>query len=134
MLHKSQQLIAVSRQNILQRCKELWDGQTVSFRGYREAAKAKNRLELRWTEQMKERLRHGSEEKMEMALKEERKKLNILDQLKACGGPFTSSEEVDIYLDDPDISCHMKQKRMKREVQYSRDTSRYSSTKSRPTV
>ena len=58
-LHKSAKLSAVSRQHILQRCKEIRSGSTSSFRSYRQAAKDKRELELFWTETMKERMKRG---------------------------------------------------------------------------
>ena len=123
-LHKSKELSAVSRQNILQRCKDLRTGETSSFRGYREAAKLKGELELNWSKQMKTRLKEGSDEKRELALKQERKRLDGLESLKVIGGPFTSAEEVEFYLADlnPQNEKNKKQ-RMKKELQYARDTS-----------
>lgn len=122
-LHKSAKLSAVSRQHILQRCKEIRSGSTSSFRSYRQAAKDKRELELFWTETMKERMKSGSDEKRETALIQERKKLSMLEELKEYGGPFTSAEEVDAVLDDTTQDEKKKKKRMKLEIQYARDTS-----------
>ena len=123
-LHKSKELGAVSRQNILQRCKELRDGNTPSFRGYREAARLKGEIELVWSEKMKAKIKQGSDEKRELALRQERKRLNGLEELKAAGGPFTSAEDVETFLADlkPDNE-KVKKQRMKKELQYVRDTS-----------
>ena len=122
-LHKSAKLSAVSRQHIIQRCKEIRSGSTSSFRSYRKAAKDKRELELFWTETMKERMRRGSDEKREIALIQERKKLSMLEELKECGGPFTSAEEVDVFLANTTQDEKKKKKRMKVEIQYARDTS-----------
>lgn len=123
-LHKVQHLASVSRQLILQRCKELRDGLTPSFRGYRDAAQAKREVELSWTKSMKEKMKNGSDEKREKALQEERKRLRSLEKLKEEGGPFTSADEVDTFLADMgNADVKAKQQRMKREVQYARDTS-----------
>lgn len=122
-LHKSAKLSAVSRQHIIQRCKEIRSGSTSSFRSYRKAAKDKRELELFWTETMKERMRKGSDEKREIALIQERKKLSMLEELKECGGPFTSAEEVDVFLANTTQDEKKKKKRMKVEIQYARDTS-----------
>ena len=55
---------------------------------------------------------------------EERKRIVSLQKLKEQGGPFTSAEEVDAYLADlDDVNKKEKQKRMKLEVSYARDTS-----------
>ena len=86
-LHKASNLSAVSRQMILQRCKELRTDQTPSFRGYKEAAEAKRELELVWSNSMKERAKKGSDEKRKAAMVEEMKKLGTLEKLKEMGGP-----------------------------------------------
>ncbi|XP_057709633.1 uncharacterized protein LOC130927686 [Corythoichthys intestinalis] len=123
-LHKTRSLQAVSRQMILQRCKELREDQTPSFRGYREAAMAKRELELTWTSSMKERMQKGSDERREASLQHERKKLESLEKLKESGGHFTSAEEVDTFLADMTANnMKEKQERMKTEMQYARDTS-----------
>ena len=106
------------------RCKELRNDQTPSFRGYKEAAMAKRELELSWTASMKLRVKKGSDEKREAAMVQERKKLGSLEKLKEMGGPFTSADEVDAYLADlGKNNMKEKQRRMKLEVQYARDTS-----------
>ena len=122
-LHKSAQLSAVSRQHILQRCKELRENATSSFRSYKQAAKDKRDLELFWTRTMKERMKEGSDEKRETAIIHERKKLNMLEELKSAGGPFTSVEEVDDFLTYSSLVEKKKKQRMKMEIQYARDTS-----------
>ena len=81
-------------------CKELRNGTTPSFRGYKEAADKKRELELFWTRCMKERVRNGSDEKRDEALVQERKRIVSLQKLKEQGGHFTSAEEVDTYLSD----------------------------------
>ena len=81
-------------------CKELRDGATPSFRGYKEAAEKKRELELFWTRSMKERMNKGSDEKREEAMVYELKKIASLQKMKEQGGPFTSAEEVDTYLSD----------------------------------
>ena len=73
---------------------------------------------------MKERMRKGSDEKREEALVQERKRIVSLQKLKEQGGPFTSAEEVDTNLSDLDeTNKKEKQKRMKLEISYARDTS-----------
>ena len=47
----------------------------------------------------------------------------MLDKLKSCGGPFTDSEEVEKFLNDnKDLDNKAKQKRMKLEVQFARES------------
>ena len=53
----------------------------------------------------------------------EQRKLDILDRLKAQNGPFTCTEEVDEYLISKKFSDNEKQKRMRDEITYARDTS-----------
>ena len=73
---------------------------------------------------MKERMNKGSDEKREEAMVYELKKIASLQKLKEQGGPFTSAEEVDAYLADlDDANMKEKQKRMKLEISYARDTS-----------
>ena len=99
-----------------------WDN--AKLWGYKEAADKKRELELFWKRSMKERMRNGSDEKREEALVQERKRIVSLQKLKEQGGPFTSAEEVDAYLSDLDENNKKeKQKRMKLEISYARDTS-----------
>ena len=53
----------------------------------------------------------------------ERKRRNMMEELKACKGPFTNSDEVQMYLDDAQVGKKEKQKRLKKEVQFARDSS-----------
>ena len=74
-------------------------------------------------EEDRQRMRNGSDEKREEALVQERKRIGSLQKLKEQGGPFTSAEEVDTYLSDLDeTNKKEKQKRMKLEISYARDT------------
>ena len=61
--------------------------------------------------------------KEEKAWLMEQRKLDILDELKEEGGPFTCSEQVDEYLLCSKIGADKKAKRMRNEVTYARDTS-----------
>ena len=51
----------------------------------------------------------------------EARKLRDLEDIRAEGGPFVSSDEVDVYLSRY-INNVIKQKCMRREVRYARDT------------
>ena len=69
-------------------------------------------------------MRNVSDEKREETLVQERKRIVSLQKLKEQGGPFTSAEEVDAYLSDLDENNKKeKQRRMKLEISYVRDTS-----------
>ena len=56
-------------------------------------------------------------------LKVEGRLLRQLDYLKKSGGPFTSCEEIENFLEREDVSEKDKKKRMKTEIQYARDSS-----------
>ena len=87
--------------------------------------KAKREVELEWSEAMKERFAKGADEKQLMAYKKERKRLDMMEGLKSLGGPFTNSAEVKEYLEreDPELDARTKQQRLKREVQFARESS-----------
>ena len=123
-LQKLGTLPAVSRSIILQRCQQLRDGQNPSFRGYmyRAAALAKREVELSWSEQTKANFARGSTEKQEMAQRQERKRLDMLNSLKSLTGPFTDAVEVEEYLAEPTLSEKVKQQRLKLEVQFARES------------
>ena len=96
-LKKYGSLPAVSRSIILQKSQDLRDGKIPSFRGFKEAAEAKKELELKWRESTLEKFKKGADEKQELAQRNERKRLNMLDKLESSGGPFTDSEEVEFF-------------------------------------
>ena len=121
-LKKLRTLNAVSRSIILQKSQELRAGQIPSFRGFKAAAQAKREVELKWSKDTREKFEKGSEQKQEMAQRNERKRLNMLDKLKHSGGPFTDSGEVEKFLEDPDVDDKTKQQRMKLEVQFARES------------
>ena len=74
---------------------------------------------------MKEKMREGSDSKREIAMSQERKMLGLMEELKESGGPFTSSEQVDIFLTVTMANKdeRKRKRRMKLEIQYARDTS-----------
>ena len=97
-LQKISTLQAISRSIILQRARELRAGTTTSFQGFKEAAKAKQELDLKWSEKTKENFKKGADEKQQLAQKVERKRLDMMEELKKYGGPFTDTQEVEQYL------------------------------------
>ena len=58
------------------------------------AALAKREVELLWSEQTKANFARGCTEKQEMAQRQERKRLDMLNSLKSLSGPFTDAVEV----------------------------------------
>ena len=122
-LKKMGTLSSVSRSMILGKSESLrsQDNQP-SIRTFKEAVQAKKNVELRWNEGLREKFSAGADEKQVLAQQKEEKRLNILEELKEVGGPFTNSEEVETLLNGP-LSENEKKKRLKKELQYARDSS-----------
>jgi hypothetical protein len=122
-LKKLQTLPAASRSIVLQKARALRDAREEgpSFRTFREQVEAKRELEVEWNEKMSDKFKSEADKKQQSALGSERKRLLVLEQLKKVGGPFTNAEEVDEFLKS-DRSDKEKQSRMKKEVQFSRDS------------
>ncbi|KAI8490401.1 hypothetical protein Bbelb_316690 [Branchiostoma belcheri] len=57
-----------------------------------------------------------------MAQRNERKRLDMLDKLKACGGPYTDSCEVEKFLVNEKLGDMDKQQRMKLKFQFARES------------
>ena len=72
---------------------------------------------------MKEKFSKGLEEKRIISQQQERKRLDVLEDLKQMGGPFTTADEVTIFLDNNDMTDDAKKRRIKIEVQFTRDSS-----------
>ena len=81
-LHKYGNLNSVSSSIILERSKDLRSGQSGSFRGFKKAAMAKRDLQLLWSAQMKKKFSEVADQKKEVALKQECKRLVMLEILK----------------------------------------------------
>ena len=101
----------------------LQGGKESKFRSFKKAVEAKQRIELEWQEKTKEKFAAGAEEKQLVAQHKERKRLDMLDQLKAGGGPFTDAEQVQEYLNKPDLTEKEKQARLKKDLQFARESS-----------
>ena len=121
-LRKLGTLDAVSRSIILQKSQQLRAGQVPSFRGFKAAVQAKKEVELSWSKHMKEKFDKGAEQKQEMAQRNERKRLDMLNRLKSSGGPFTDSDEVEQFLAQHTVADSVKQQRMKLEIQFARES------------
>ena len=78
---------------------------------------------VEWNKNLKEKFATDAEKKQQAALGQERKRLGLLEDLKECGGPFTHAEQVEQYLADEDIPEKDKQRRMKKEIQFARESS-----------
>lgn len=122
-LHKLQSLPAASRSIILKRTQALREThEGPSFRSFKEAVQLKREKELEWNKQQDVRFRDDATRKQHAALAQERKRLAMLESLKAKGGPFTNSDEVAQFLEGK-LPEKEKQARMKKEVQFARDSS-----------
>ena len=122
-LHKLQRLSAVSRSMVLARRKEVSTGEPSSFRSYKQEVMGQRELKVEWQKGMEEKFAKGAEEKQEVAQLKERKRLTKLEDLKEDGGPFTCAEEVRQFLDNEELTEKVKQKRMKKEIQFARESS-----------
>ena len=122
-LEKLKTLSAVARSMILQKTKELRDKTSSSFRSFRKETEKRRELELKWNENMRSKFSQVADEKTAVAEINERKRLDLLEKLKNCGGPFTNSNEVLTFAARVDLTEDDKRKRVKAEVQFARDSS-----------
>ena len=81
-------------------------------------------IKVDWKERQLELQKIGLTKKEANNLHVENRKLNILEKLKQQGGPFTSSEQIDIYIKSKSDDNKKKVRRMRDEVTYARDTSK----------
>ena len=121
-LPKLKTLSAVSRSMILGKAKEFRSDSTESFRSFRKEVEKMREINLKWSKKMQDNFAAGSDQKQILAQKTERTRLEILEKLKDLGGPFTNSEEVEQYM-ATNIDEESKQKRLKLEVKFARDSS-----------
>ena len=122
-LKKLQNLATVSRSMILGRTKDLREGKESKFRTYKKEVEEKRRLEIEWQQKMKDKFSAGADEKQVVAQTKERKRLDMMEALKDVGGPFTNSDMVKEYVEAADLPEKTKQKRLKLEVQFARESS-----------
>ena len=114
----------MSRGNILKLTKDLRKNDASSdFRKMGPVVKIMDNFTLEWNKRQQDLRAAGLTRKESNLLHVENRKLNILDRLKAQGGPFTAAEHVDHYLENTTDDLKMKTKRMKDEMTYARDTS-----------
>ena len=122
-LNKKHSLQAASRDIILKLTSGLRAGSDKSFRNTKTKT-VKNIKILRDNfEQRQHELRvAGLNEKEAKKLNVENRKNTILAQIRAQGGPFVSEIEIDDYLADDSVPAEVKNKRMRAEITYARDT------------
>ena len=122
-LKKKASLNASSRGAVLKGTLKLIDDSDRNFRRMSNKTVQNIRvLKAQWSERQLTLKQAGLTSKEAQRLHVEVRKLNILEQLRNEGGPFTSTEEVDEYLQNADIAVDTKAKRMRKEVTYARDS------------
>ena len=122
-LPKLKKLSAVSRSLILAKTKGVISEDTPNFRSFREEVESLREVNLKWSKHVQDKFASGTNEKQVVAQEIERKRRDILNELKSLGGPFTSDVEVANYLKNTEDDERVKQKRMKLEVKFARDSS-----------
>ena len=93
-----------------------------NFRSFWQQVEYKREKEVEWNAKIAEKTKEEAVRKQEAALGQERKRLLLLEKLKEVQGPFTNSEEVEEFL-AREIPEKEKQARMKKEIQFARDSS-----------
>ena len=122
-LNKVRTLAAASRGIVLGKTQDLRDKkQDSSFRSFRKQVEMKRDKEVQWNQKQKERFAQEADMARVVAIGKERKRLDLLEKLKGDKGPFTNAEEVQAFMNS-DVDPKQKQIRMKREVQFARDSS-----------
>ena len=89
---------------------------TGDYKKYQTNVKKVNLLIKKWKERQLEMEKEGMGKKEIESLASEKRKVKDLDKLKSYGGPFTSPEEVDVYIARKDKSEKEKQDRLYTEV------------------
>ena len=122
-IEKKGSLNAVSRDIILKHSAQLRKDDDSHFTKVKPSTvKSIHNIKVRWKIRQEQCKAEALTEKEEKKLRVENRKLNILEKLRAQGGPFVSSDEVDAYLGDTTIDIKAKSSRMRDEVTYARDT------------
>ena len=114
---------AASRSIILKKTRALRESrEQTNFRSFWQQVEYKREKEVEWNAKIAEKTKEEAVRKQEAALGQERKRLLLLEKLKEVQGPFTNSEEVEEFL-AREIPEKEKQARMKKEIQFARDSS-----------
>ena len=108
---------------IFSKTSELRDKEKVSFRSFRKEAEKKREVSLKWSEKMKEKFAKGMDEKKVIGQTKERKRLEMLEEIKKFGGPFTNADQVQEFLNDASINDVDAKRRLKLELKFARDSS-----------
>ena len=93
------------------------------FRKMGPVVKIIENIHSEWSEKQESLREAGLTKKQAKKHHVDQRKLDILDRLKQVGGPFTHAEEIDTYLCLRNVDAKHKQKRLRDEITYARDTS-----------
>ena len=93
------------------------------FLKFKKVVSEMNELIVSWKSAQSALQEAGLSKKEAISLTTVRRCLKDLEQLKACGGPVTSQDEVNRLVSDANLSEVEKQNRLLTEVRYARDTS-----------
>ena len=77
----------------------------------------------KWNTKQEILVEKGLEQKQAANVTVDKRRNRDLQELKEQGGPFTNSEEVELYVNDSEISEDIKNKRLYLEIRYARDIS-----------
>lgn len=102
---------------------ELRAGKESRFRSFKKEVEMKRNLTMEWKEKIKEKVARGADMKAVVAQNKERKRLGVLEELRSWGGPFCSAEEVEEFINREDLEDKEKQKRLKKELRFARESS-----------
>ena len=94
-----------------------------TFRNYRQATLEVKEAKTIYSKKQEQISGEKMTTKQMNNLKIEGRLVQQVEMLKEWGGPFTSSQEIDDFLNSKDIEEKVKVKRMKTEVMHARDTS-----------
>ena len=121
-LKKKARLETVSRGIILKNADQHFPAnEAIDFHAMCPVVRKIKKIKVEWHRCQQELRAIGLDAKQAMLLDKERKKLTLLENLRGAGRPFASEDEVEQFI-LTNLSDEDKQKRMKQEVQYARDT------------
>ena len=127
-LIKKCNISTVSRDNIIKKCTGLRHESSEIFRVIlSRKVKVIEEIKKQWNDRQGKLKAAGLSAKEIMQLAKKDRKMKILNILKKDGGPFTSTEEIDEYMESK-IADQIKQQRMKNENTFAQDSTRSIST------
>ena len=122
-LKKKASLGTVSRDSVLSQTQNLRGQVSRDYRNMGNVVKIMDDMKPEWKVKEKDLQEIGLSQKESNLLHIENRKLAILDRIKAQGGPFSSTEEIENCLLTTDDNLKTKTNRMRDEVTCARDTS-----------